>query len=86
MHSLSTFGVKTNHGQSQTHKTHHNSEFGETTTFPLIVFSVPLHGGHIQMAFCSKIPEIPKVGTPATLGSHNFVWKIPIAIRSQKKL
>jgi hypothetical protein len=25
---------------------------GEPNTFPLIVYSVTLHGGHIQMAFC----------------------------------
>ncbi len=51
MHSLSTFGAKMSHGQPRIHKTHHNPNFGEATTFPLIVFSVSFHGARIQMAF-----------------------------------
>ncbi len=48
--------------------------WGDTTTFPLIVYSVPLHEAHIQMAFCPNGNlEIAKDGTPATLGPHNFV-------------
>jgi hypothetical protein len=35
-------------------KTHHSSDLGEATTFPLIVYSAPLHGAHIQMAFLSR--------------------------------
>ncbi len=31
-------------------------ELGEATIFPLIVYSVTLHGGHIQMAFCPGTP------------------------------
>jgi len=57
MHSLSTFGAKTSHMQTQTHKTHHSSDLGETTTFPLIVYFVPLHEAHIQIAFCPKTPK-----------------------------
>jgi hypothetical protein len=37
---------------TRTHKTHHGPDLGEANTFPLIVYSAPLHGGHIQMAFC----------------------------------
>jgi hypothetical protein len=57
MHSLSTFGAKTNHGQTQIHKIHHGPDLGEATTFPLIVYFVPLHEGHIQMTFCPWTPK-----------------------------
>jgi hypothetical protein len=67
---LEHFGGRTNHEQTQIHKTHHGPDLGEATTFPLIVYFVPLHEVHIQMTFC---PEIPKVGTFTTLGPHNFM-------------
>jgi hypothetical protein len=50
-----TFGARTSHKQPQTHKIHHNPDLGEATTFPLIVYSAPLHEAHIQMVFCSEI-------------------------------
>ncbi len=37
MHSWSTFGARTSHGQTWTHKIHHNSYLGEAITFPLII-------------------------------------------------
>jgi hypothetical protein len=46
-----------NHKQPRTHKIHHNSDLGEATTFSFIVFYVPLHKGHIQMAFCPGTPK-----------------------------
>jgi hypothetical protein len=57
VHNWSTFGARTSHGQTQTHKTHHGPDLGETTTFPLIVYIVPLHEAHIQMAFCPRTPK-----------------------------
>jgi hypothetical protein len=39
---------------SITHKTHHGPDLGEATTFPFIVYSATLQGGHIQMAFLSR--------------------------------
>jgi hypothetical protein len=45
------------HGQTQTHKIHHGLDLGEATTFPLIVYYVPLHEAHIQMTFCPKTPK-----------------------------
>ncbi len=39
------------------YKTHHGPDLGEAATFPFIVFSAPLHGGHIQMTFCPEIPN-----------------------------
>ncbi len=57
MHSLNTFGARTNHEQTWTHKTHHDLDLGEATTFPLIVYFVLLHEAHIQMAFCLGAPK-----------------------------
>ncbi len=51
MHSWSTFGARANHEQTRIHKIHHSSNLGEATTFPLIVYYVPLHEAPIQMTF-----------------------------------
>jgi hypothetical protein len=45
---------------------------------PYIIYYVPLHGGHIQMAF--------HPGTPMTLEVHNFACRPSIVMRSQAKL
>ncbi len=58
MHSWSTFGAQTNHGQTQTHQTHHGPDLGEATTFPLIVFYVPGYGASTQMSFCPRTSEL----------------------------
>ncbi len=60
--------------------------WGEATTFPLIVYSVLGHGTSTQMSFCLGSLEIPKVGTPATLGAYNFECRPPIEIRFKAKL
>jgi hypothetical protein len=77
MHSLSTFDAKTSHGQIRTHKTQHGPNLGEATTFPLKLYSVPLHEVHIQLVFCPKTPKWEsrnfKLGTFVTLGPNNFV-------------
>ncbi len=93
MHSYSTFGARTRHRQTWTHKTHHGLYLGETTTFPLIVLSMPSHRTSTQMSFClgtptfpSGSPEISKIGTPATLQAHNFMCKPPIDVRSKATL
>ncbi len=57
MHSLSTFGARMSHGQTQIHKTHHGLDLGEATTFPLILYFLPLHEAHIQMTFFLKAPK-----------------------------
>ncbi len=51
------FGAWTSHGQTQTHKTHHGPDLGETTTFPLTVYSMPSHGASTQMSFCPRTPK-----------------------------
>jgi hypothetical protein len=42
------------------------------------------------MSFCPRTPkwgpEIPKIGTPTTLGAHNFVCRPSIEMRFKSKL
>jgi len=45
------------HGQTQTHKTHHDQDLGEATTFSFIVLYVPGHWAITQMLFCPKTPK-----------------------------
>ncbi len=54
-----------------THKTHHGPDLGEATTFPHIVFSVPLHGDYIRMA---HFPRTPK------LESRNYPEIVPVGV------
>jgi hypothetical protein len=79
VHNWSTFGAKTNHGQTQTHKTHHGPNLGEAITFPLIVYFVPSHGTSTQMSFCLGTPKwesrIPTTRTYGTLEAHNFACR-----------
>jgi len=55
-----------NHEQTQIHKTHHNLDLKEATTFPLIVYFVPNHDTSTQMSFCSGTPtwEFSQLGLP----------------------
>jgi hypothetical protein len=53
---LDTFGAWMNHGQTHTHKTHHDPYLGEATTFPLIVYYVFGHWANTQMSFCLETP------------------------------
>jgi hypothetical protein len=66
MHNFNTFDARTSHVQPQIHKNSPRPGLGEATTFPLIVYLVPLHEAHIQMAFC---PETPKW---ESRNSHNW--------------
>ncbi len=58
MRSWSTFGAQMNHKQTQIHKTHHDLDLKEATTFPFILFSVAGQRASTQMSFC---PETPKL-------------------------
>ncbi len=56
-----------------------------------MVYFVPLQEAHIQMALLSRdsqmgVLKFPKVGTPATLGPHNFVCKTLIKMKFKEKL
>jgi hypothetical protein len=72
VHNWNFFGAGTSHGQTQTHKSHHNRNLGEATTFPLIVYSVVTTGLTSKWCFVigllSGSPEIPTTMTPMTLG------------------
>jgi hypothetical protein len=57
VHSLNTFGARMSHGQIRIHKTHHGPNLKEATTFPFMIYFVPLHKAHIQMAFCPGTPK-----------------------------
>ncbi len=58
MHSWCTFDARTSHRQTQTHKTPHGLDLGESTTFPFIVFSMHGHKTSTQMSFCPKTPKL----------------------------
>jgi hypothetical protein len=68
---LHAFGVGTSHGLTRTHMTHHDSNSGEATTFPLIVFSAAPHGGYIQMALFLETPKEESRNCPG-LDSRDF--------------
>jgi hypothetical protein len=90
VHSLNIFCARTSHGQTRTHKTHHGPDLGEATTFPLIVYSMadhkPASKWHLVPGLPSESLEIPKLGTPMTLGAHNFLYRTSIEMRSKAKL
>ncbi len=77
MHSLSIFGVKTNHEQTQTHKIHHGPDLREAITFPFIVYSMPLHKARIQMAFC---PGTPKKESRQSQSWDSCIFGTPITL------
>jgi hypothetical protein len=82
MHNSSTFGANTSHGQIRTHKTHHGWTWGKAPPFSLYytlcLATRPPSKWFFVPKFLSGSPEIPKVGTPTTLGAHNFVCRPPI--------
>ncbi len=49
-----TFGAWTTHRQTQIHKTHHDPDLGEATTFPLIVLFMLSHGTNTQNVILSQ--------------------------------
>jgi hypothetical protein len=71
VHSWNIFGVRTNHKQTWTHKTHHGPNLGEATTFPLIVYYVPNHETSTQMSFCPRTPKWESQNSQSW-DSHNF--------------
>ncbi len=87
---LEHFGARTNHGQTRIHKTHHDPNLGEATTFPLqytlYLTMGPAPKCHFVEGFQSGSLKIPKVGTLATLGAHNFAFRPLIEMKSRAKL
>jgi hypothetical protein len=85
MHSCNTFGARTSHGQTRTHKIHHSSNLGEATTFPLIVYFVPSHETNTQTSFCPRIPKWESWNSH-NQNFRNFECKPPIEMSLKKKL
>jgi hypothetical protein len=71
-----------NHGQIQTHKTHHGRDLGEATTFPLILYFVRGHGTSIQMAFLSQNSQVGVLKFPQLLSQ---LW-VPITLHANLRL
>jgi hypothetical protein len=57
MHSWNTFGARTSNEQLGLIRLTIARTWGETITFPLIVYFAPLHEAHIQMTFCPRTPK-----------------------------
>jgi hypothetical protein len=72
---LHTLGVGTSHRHPWTHLIHHGPDSREATTFPNIVFSVPLHHTCIRMAFFSRDSQsgVPKLSRFGLLGLWAFI-------------
>ncbi len=58
MCNWNTFGARMSHGHRRTHKTHHDLDLKEATTFPFIIFPMIGHGGYTQMSFFSRTPKL----------------------------
>jgi hypothetical protein len=54
--SWNTFGERTNHKHTQTHKIHHSPDLGEAITFPFILFYVISHRATSKCHFVSGLP------------------------------
>jgi hypothetical protein len=54
---LEHFGARMSHGQTRIHKTHHDPNLEEATTFPLIIYFVFGNGTNTQMSFCLETPK-----------------------------
>ncbi len=81
IHSWSTFGAKTSHGQHRHTRLTTARTCRKPPPSPFIVYSMTLHGGHIQMAYLSRT-----IRTPPTLRAHNFLCRPLIAMRFTAKL
>ncbi len=87
---LEHFGAQTNRGQTWTHKIQHGPDKGKPSASPLqytlCLATGPAPKCHFVPGLPSGSPEIPKIGTFASLKAHNFVCKPPIEARYEAKL
>ncbi len=86
--NYNTFGARTNHGQTRTHKIHHGPDLGEATTFPLIVYYVPSHETSTQMSFCPGthlgVPKFPKLGLSQLWGPITLCINVRLRWKYEK--
>jgi hypothetical protein len=74
MHSWSTFGATTSHGQHGHTRLTTARTWGKPPPSPLIVYFVTLHGTHIQMAF---LPQDSRAGVPKSrLAGLPGLWSL----------
>jgi hypothetical protein len=71
VHIWDTLGVGTSHKQPWTHLIHHGLDSGEATTFPHIVFFVPLRCTCIRMTLFPGTPKVESRNCPG-LDFRNF--------------
>jgi hypothetical protein len=90
MRGWNTFVAQTNHGHTQTHKTHHDPNLKKPTTFPLILFFVIIHKAISKCQFFLdsqvRSPKFFEIGTPDILESHTFLCRTLIEVKSKTKL
>ncbi len=58
MCSCNTFGARTNHGQTQTHKTHHDLDLGEKHHLPFYSILYASPWGLHPNSFCPRTPKL----------------------------
>jgi hypothetical protein len=58
VHRWNTFGARTSHGQTKSHKIQHGPNLREAITFTFIIYYVPCHGTNTQMSFCLGTPKL----------------------------
>jgi hypothetical protein len=96
MHSWSTFGARTSHGQLRLTRFTRLTRLIMTRTwgkppssplyYTLCLFTRPTSKWHFISGLPSGSPEIAKVGTLVTLGAHNFACKPRIEMKNEAKL
>jgi hypothetical protein len=85
VHSWSTFGAKTSHEQLGLTRFTMTQTWVKPPPSPLkyiLCLSMrPTSKWHFVLGLLNRNPEIPRVGTPMTLGAHNFVCRPWIEMR-----
>jgi len=78
------------HEHTWIHKTHHDLDLGEATTFPFIIFFLIVMGFTLKCHFSrdSQVGnlKIPKFETPTSLEAHNLLCKLLIEASYKTKL
>jgi hypothetical protein len=88
VHSLSTFGARTNHGQLKHIRLTTAQTWGKPSPSPLYYTLQLSMGATSKWLFVPRLPSgspnIPIIGTPTTLRAYNFLCMPPIAMKSKQ--